>query len=125
MWHAHLARESRAGRPCHSRNQSQLFSHLHRLGSSSGAQLVEQAAGMGLDGVFADKEFFGDLAIAQAVGNQLEDLQLAARNPEFAQSRLVQSKELRRRDLPNDDRFLVLSEFKSEPDTQHCEKQRD
>src|SRR5881409_1641560 len=74
MWHAHLARESRAGRPCHSRNQSQLFSHLHRLGSSSGAQLVEQAAGMGLDGVFADKEFFGDLAIAQAVGNQLEDL---------------------------------------------------
>ena len=77
MWHAHLARESRAGRPCHSRNQSQLFSHLHRLGSSSGAQLVEQAAGMGLDGVFADKEFFGDLAIAQAVGNQLEDLQLA------------------------------------------------
>jgi len=32
---------------------------------------------MGLDGVFADKDFFGDLAIAQAVGNQLEDLQLA------------------------------------------------
>src|SRR5438132_8051930 len=108
-----------------SRNQSQLFSQLHGLGSAPGAQLVEQAAGMGLDGVFADEEFFGDLAIAQAVGNQLEDLQLAARNPEFAQSRLVQSKELRRRDLPNDDRFLVLSEFKSEPDTQHCEKQRD
>ena len=78
------------------RNQSQLFSQLHGLGSAPGAQLVEQAAGMGLDGVFADKEFFGDLAIAQAVGNQLEDLQLAARNPEFAQSRLVQSKELRR-----------------------------
>ena len=72
---------------------------------------------MGLDGVFADEEFFGDLTIAQAVGNQLQDLQLAARNPEFAQSRLVQSKELRRRDLPNDDRFLVLSEFESEPDS--------
>jgi hypothetical protein len=54
---------------------------------------------MGLDGVFADKEFFGDLAIAQAVGNQLEDLQLARSNVEFGQSLLVQSKELRRRDL--------------------------
>ena len=107
------------------RNQSQLFSQLHCLGSAPGAQLVEQAAGMGLDGVFADKEFFGDLAIAQAVGNQLEDLQLARINAELGQSLLVQSKELRRRHFSDDDRFLVLSEFKSEPDTQHCEKQRD
>ena len=52
-----------------SRNQSKRFSQLHGLGSAPGAQLVEQAAGMGLDGVFAHKEFFGDLAIAQAVGN--------------------------------------------------------
>src|SRR5438552_18676992 len=108
-----------------SRNQSQLFSQLHCLGSAPGAQLVEQAAGMGLDGVFADEESFGDLAIAQAVGNQLEDLQLASGNAELGQSLLVQSKELRRRDLPNDNRFLVLSESKSEPDTQHCEKQRE
>ena len=27
---------------------------------------------MGLDGVFADKEFFGDLAIAQAVARQVK-----------------------------------------------------
>jgi len=65
------------------RNQSQLFSQLYGLGPAPGTQLVEQAAGMGLDGVFADKEFFGDLAIAQAVGNQLEDLQLARSNAEF------------------------------------------
>ncbi len=80
---------------------------------------------MGLDGVFADKEFFGDLAITQAVGNQLEDLQLARSNAEFGQSLLVQSKELRRRDLPNDDRFFVLSEFKAKPDSQLCLKLRD
>ena len=54
-----------------SRNQSQLFSHLYRLRSTPRTQLVEQAAGMGLDGVFADKEFFSDLTIAQAVGNPL------------------------------------------------------
>jgi len=71
---------------------------------------------MGLDGVFTDKEIFGDLAIAQAVGNQPEDLQLARSNAEFGLSILVQSKELRRRDLPNDDRSPVLSEFKSEPE---------
>ena len=35
------------------------------------------------------------------------------------------SYELRHRHLSDDDRFLVLSEFRSEPDTQHCEKQRD
>jgi hypothetical protein len=68
---------------------------------------------MGLDGAFADKEFFGDLAIAQAVGNQLEDLQLAARNAEFGQSLLVQSKELRRGDLPNDDVSLFLVDYPS------------
>src|SRR5213080_2173723 len=98
-----------------SRTQSQLFSQLHCLGSAPGAQLVEQAAGMGLDGVFADEEFFGDLAIAQAVGNQLEDFEFAARNAELLQSLLVQSKELRRRHFFDDDRFFVLSEFKSEP----------
>src|SRR5258707_5528846 len=108
-----------------SRNQSQLFSQLHCLGSAPGAQLVEQATGMRLDGVFADKEFFGDLTIAQAVGNQLEDLQLATGNAKLGQSLLVQSKELRRRHLPNDDRFLVFGEFESQPDTQHGEKQRD
>src|SRR5437879_1594447 len=107
-----------------SRNQSQLFSQLHRLSSAPGAQLVEQAAGMGLDGVFADEEFFGDLAIAQAAGNQFEDFELAARNPELGQSRLVQSKELRRRHFSDDDRFFVPSKFESEPDPQYGEKQR-
>src|SRR5258708_4644366 len=107
------------------RNQSQLFSQLNGLSSAPGAQLIEQAAGMGLDGVLADKEFFGDLTIAQAVGNQLEDLQLAARNPELGQSLLVQSKELRRRHLPDDDRFFVFGEFESQPDTHGREKQRD
>src|SRR2546425_8132535 len=68
-----------------SRNQSQLFSQLHCLGSAPGAQLVEQAAGMGLDGVFADEEFFGDLAIAQTDGNQFEYLQFAAGYAKFAQ----------------------------------------
>ena len=41
----HIRRRSRT-----LRNQSQLFSQLHCLGSAPGAQLVEQAAGMGLDG---------------------------------------------------------------------------
>src|SRR5947208_16994985 len=106
-----------------SRNQSQLFSQLHCLGSAPGAQLVEQSAGMGLDGVFADEEFFGDLPIAQAVGNQLEDLQLAARNPKLGQSLLIQSEELRRRHFSDDDRLFVPGELKSKPDTECCKEQ--
>jgi hypothetical protein len=98
---------------------------LDGLGSSVDAQFVEQAAGMGLDGVFADKEFFGDLAIAQAVGNQLEDLQLASGNPELGQSLLVQSKELRRRHFSNNDCLFMFCEFESKPDAQDSEEQGD
>src|SRR5947208_12510429 len=108
-----------------SRNQSQLFSQLHCLGSAPGAQLVEQAAGMGLDGVFADEEFFGDLAIAQAVRNELEDFEFAPSNAELGQSLLVQSEELRRRHFPDDDRLFVPGELKSKPDAQCGKEQRD
>ena len=80
---------------------------------------------MGLDGVFADKELLGDLAIAQAAGNQPEYLELTSSDAELAQSRLVQSKRLRRRDFFNDDSFLVFGEFKSELDAQHGEEQGD
>src|ERR1051326_2758603 len=102
-----------------SRDEPHLFSQLHSLGSAPGAQLIEQAAGVGLDRVFADKELCCDLAIAQTTGNQLEDLQLARRNAKLRLSLLVQSEDLQGRDLPDNDRFLVLREFESDPDTQH------
>src|SRR6476620_7916279 len=105
------------------RNQSQLFSHLYGLGSSSGAQLIEEPAGVGLYCVFADEELFGDLAVAQAVGNQFQNFQLARSDAEFAQSGLVQSKRPWRRNLSNYYCFLVLGEPKSEPDAQPGEEQ--
>ena len=36
-------------------NQAKLLRHLHGLRSSFGIQLIEEPAGVGLDGVFADE----------------------------------------------------------------------
>src|SRR5689334_8178067 len=51
------------------RDESHIFSDLNGLRAAFGAELVEEPARVGLDGVFADEEFVGDLAIAQAVSD--------------------------------------------------------
>ena len=62
-------------------DQPEFFAYLHRLGSSLRAQLVEEPARMSLDGVFADEELFGDLAIAEAGRDQVKYLEFARCKP--------------------------------------------
>ena len=74
------------------RNQAEFLADLHRLCSSFGAEFIKQPAGMGLYGVFADEEFFGNLPVAHAVCDQLEYFQLAGRNRKLAQFSFIQDK---------------------------------
>ena len=62
--------------------EAQFFAALDGLGAAGGAELVEGAGAVGLDGVFGDEELRGDLAIAEAAGDQGEDLELAGRDAE-------------------------------------------
>src|ERR1044072_9825168 len=106
-----------------SRNQPEFFATLPRLGPSFRAEFVEETAGVGLDGVLAHKKFFRNLAVAQAVGNQLKYFQFAFGNRQRFQLLLVQGKGSRRyEDLSfhnplalNDDLFFA-GNFESQPD---------
>src|ERR671927_782311 len=70
------------------RDESHFFCDLYGLSAPSRAELVEQATRMGLDGVFDNEEFVGDLAVAEALRNQLENFQLARGDAEIFQSLL-------------------------------------
>ena len=71
------------------RDQAHFFSDLHGLSTALGAQLVEEATGVRLDGVFTDKQFFRDLAVAHAVRDQLQNLEFAFCDAEVFYSRFV------------------------------------
>ena len=58
--------------------QAELLATLDSLGAATGAELVEGAAAVRLHGVLAHEEGFADFAIAEAVGHELENFQLAA-----------------------------------------------
>jgi hypothetical protein len=47
-----------------SRDQAGGLGDLDGLGAAPGTELVEEAAGMGFDGVFTDEEAAGDFAVA-------------------------------------------------------------
>jgi hypothetical protein len=55
------------------RDESHFFSDLYGLSAAPGAEFIEETARVGFDGVFADEEFVRDLAVAEALCNQLED----------------------------------------------------
>ena len=64
-----------------------------------------------LDGVFGDEELRGDLAIAEAAGDQGEDFELACCDAEGLLAGLVLGRKVRRRRVPGpgspgDKRFL-------------------
>ena len=65
-----------------SRQQAQFFAALDGLGAAGGSELVEGAGTVCLDGVFGNEKLRGDLAIAQAAGDQGEDFELASRDAE-------------------------------------------
>ncbi len=64
------------------RQQAQFFAALDGLGTASGSELVEGAGAVCLDGIFGDEKLRGDLAIAEASGDQCEDFELARRDAE-------------------------------------------
>src|ERR1700719_3957528 len=71
------------------RNQAGGLGELDCLGAALGAEFVEEAAGMGLHGVFADEEAGGDFAIAEARGDEAEDFEFARGDGEFGEARFV------------------------------------
>ena len=60
--------------------QPQFFAALYGLSAAGGSQLVEGAGTVCLDGVFGNEKLRGDLAIAEAAGDQGEDFELACRD---------------------------------------------
>src|SRR5258708_40149851 len=60
-----------------SRQQAEFFAALDGLGAAGGSELVEGAGTVGLDGVFGNEKLGGDLAVAEAAGDQGENFELA------------------------------------------------
>ena len=59
-----------------------MFAALDGLGAAGGSELVEGAGAVCLDGVLGNEKLRGDLAIAEAVGDQGENFELACRDAE-------------------------------------------
>ena len=62
--------------------QAQFLAALDGLGAAGGSKLVEGAGTVCLDGVLGNEELGGDLAIAEAAGNQVEDFELSCGDAE-------------------------------------------
>jgi len=60
-----------------SRQEAKFFAALDGLGAAGGSELVEGAGTVCLDGVFGNEKLRGDLAIAEAAGDQGENFELA------------------------------------------------
>jgi hypothetical protein len=60
-----------------SRNHPRALADLYGLGASLGAEPIQQAAGVGLHRVFTHEEPLGNLAIAEAGGDESQNLQFA------------------------------------------------
>lgn len=88
-----------------SRDEAGGLGELDSLGAAPRAELIEQAAGMGLHGVFADEEPVCDFTIAEAGGDQAEDLEFARGNAELTNPRFVDDEGAARHGNFFDDRF--------------------
>ena len=99
-----------------SRDQPELLANLHGLRPSPCAQLVEQAAGVRLHRIFAHEDPLGDFAIAQAVRDELEDLQLTPRDAQRFEPLDVEDEGggCGDGDLPHDDGFLRARQRQTE-----------
>ena len=94
---------------------------------------------MGLDGVFGDEKLRGDLAIAEATGDQGENLELACRNAESLLASGIGSEGFEGADFrggfsghnhfPDHDRFAggfaTARDAEAEPDAKGCEEDSD
>src|SRR5271163_3577767 len=62
--------------------EAEFLAALNGLGAAGGSELVVGAGTVGLDGVFGNEKLGGDLAIAEAAGDQGENFELTGRNAE-------------------------------------------
>ena len=74
-----------------SREQTSLLGELDGLSTATSAELIKDAARMGLDGVLADEKALGDFAVAEAGGNQAEDFEFAGSDTEIGETLRVGS----------------------------------
>ena len=65
-----------------SRQEAQFLAALNGLGATGGSELLEGARTVRLDGVLGNEKLRGDLAIAEATGNQGKNFELACRYAE-------------------------------------------
>src|SRR5258708_1571278 len=118
-----------------SRQQAEFFAALDGLGAAGSSELVEGAGTMCLDGVFGNEKLRGDLAIAEAAGDQGKDFELACRDAEGPLLGRIGSGGLEgggfRRDkhFPHHDRFAdgfaTARDAEAEPDAEGREEDGD
>src|SRR5690349_11737996 len=101
-------------------DQSGLLRDLNGLRATSGIELVEEPARVGLHGVLADEELFGDLAVAEPRGDESEDLMLARGDAQLFESGLVDDEGP---GLANDDHFPGSRHLEPKPDAERSEDQ--
>jgi hypothetical protein len=114
------------------RQEAQFFAALDGLGAAGGSELIEGAGTVCLDGVFRNEKLRGDLAIAEAAGDQGEDFELARRNTQGLLAGGIGSERFKRRCLrgnkyfPYHDRFpygfTAACDAQSEPDSEGREE---
>jgi hypothetical protein len=74
-----------------SSKKAQFLASFDSLCAAAGAELVEGAAAMSLDGVFTHEKGFADLAIAEAASHELENFHFARGDAEALAGRVIQS----------------------------------
>jgi len=93
------------------------FGDLDGLGAAPGAEFVEEAAGMGFYGVFADEEASADFAIAEAGGDEGEDFEFTRGDGELGEASFVGDEGIGglRGDFLDDDGRLFAGKSEAEP----------
>src|SRR2546423_4956541 len=103
------------------------------MGSTFGAELVEQTTRVRFHRVLADEQFGGDLAGAEPRRDRLEDLELSWGDAELSHARRIGDERVGYADqyldghghLAHDDRFARSRELEAEPDADDREQKRD
>ena len=104
-------------------DEAEFFTELYGLRATLGAQFIEDAAGVRLDGVFTHEEFFGDFAVAQALGDEFKYLQFARGNAKCFALAIVRLKWLAGGygDFFYDDTLLGAGQLQPKPNPKDCE----
>lgn len=115
--------------------EAQFFAALDGLGATGGSELVEGAGAVCLDGVFGNEKLRGDLAIAEAAGDQGEDFELTCRDAQGLLLGRIGSERFEGRGFRGDehfpdhdrfaDGFATARDAEAEPDTEGREEDGD